>query len=58
MYLFSFEGWNLRKKGRAGELMFQVISTETEVFVFDMEYFGVTSQYLQMDLYGVLGELV
>ena len=23
--------------------MFQVISTETEVFVFDMEYFGVNT---------------
>lgn len=53
MSLFSLEGWNL---GRKGELKFLVISTETEVFIFDMAYFGVNA--FKWGLYSVLGELV
>ena len=29
--------------GRKGELKFLVISTDTEVFIFDIEYFGVNA---------------
>ena len=42
--------------GRLGELRFLVISTETEVYVFDMNYFGVNA--FKWGLYSVLGELI
>ena len=38
--IFSLEGLNI---GRKGELKFLVISTDTEVFIFDIEYFGVNA---------------
>ena len=50
---FSLEGWNL---GRKGELKFLVISSETEVFVFDLAYFGVNA--FKWGMYSVLGELI
>ena len=50
---FSLEGVDL---GRKGELKFLVISTETVVYVFDMEYFGVNA--FKWGLYSVLGELI
>ena len=51
--LFSLEGSEI---GRKGELKFLVISTETEVFIFDMEYFGVNA--FKWGLYSVLGKLI
>ena len=42
--------------GRKGQLKFLVIATETVVFVFDMEYFGVNA--FKWGLYSVLGELM
>ena len=53
MSLFSIEGMDL---GRKGELKFLVISTESEVYVLDMEYFGVNA--FKWGLYSVLGELI
>ena len=51
--LFSLEGSEI---GRKGELKFLVISTETEVFIFDMEYFGVNA--FKWGLYSVLGKMI
>ena len=51
--LFSLEGLNI---GRKGELKFLVISTDTEVFIFDIEYFGVNA--FKWGLYSVLGKLI
>ena len=39
--------------GRKRELKFLVISTESEVYVFNMEYFGVSA--FKRGLYSVLG---
>ena len=38
------------------DLKFLVISTETEVFIFDMEYFGVNA--FKWGLYSVLGKMI
>ena len=50
---FSLEGLNI---GRKGELKFLVISTDTEVFIFDIEYFGVNA--FKWGLYSVLDNLI
>ena len=51
--LFSLEGLDI---GRKGELKFLVISTEKEVFIFDIEYFGVNA--FKWGLYSVLGKMI
>ena len=51
--LSSFEGVDI---GRKGHLKLLVISTLTDIYIFDMDYFGING--FRWGLASVLGELI